>query len=120
PPRTPSRAPPPSPRSGRRSGRAASPVQIDFTGPVIEWRGPAPYLFVAVPEDEAALIESVSAGITYGWGMIPVDVTIGGTTWYTALWPRKGTYVVPLKTDICRAERIDLDDVVTVGLFLDV
>jgi hypothetical protein len=95
-------------------------VQIDFTGPVIEWRGPAPYLFVQVPDDAAALIESVSTGITYGWGMIPADVTIGETSWYTALWPRQGTYVVPLKTDVRKAEGIDLDDVVTVGLFLDV
>jgi uncharacterized protein DUF1905 len=95
-------------------------VELTFTGPVVEWRGPAPYHFVEVPEDEAALIESVSAGITYGWGMIPADVTIGGTTWYTALWPRQGAYVVPLKDRIRRAEGIELDDVVTVRLSLDV
>ena len=95
-------------------------MELTFTGPVIEWRGPAPYLFVGVPEDEAALIESVSAGITYGWGMIPANVTIGETTWYTALWPREGAYVVPLKVRIRRAEGIDLDDVVTVRLSLDV
>jgi hypothetical protein len=95
-------------------------MELTFTGPVIEWRGPAPYLFVAVPEDEAALVESVSAGLTYGWGMIPADVTIGETTWYTALWPRKGAYVVPLKTWVREAEGIDLDDVVTVSLSLDV
>jgi hypothetical protein len=95
-------------------------VEVTFTGPVIEWRGPAPYHFVAVPEDEAALIESVSAGITYGWGMIPADVTIGETTWYTALWPRQGSYVVPLKARLRKAEGIELDDVVTVRLTLDV
>jgi hypothetical protein len=95
-------------------------VEIDFTGSVIEWRGPAPYYFVRVPEDEAALIESVSAGITYGWGMIPADVTIGETTWYTALWPREGAYVVPLKDKIRKAEGIELEDVVTVRLALDV
>jgi hypothetical protein len=95
-------------------------MDVSFAGPVIEWRGPAPYHFVRVPEDEAALIESVSAGITYGWGMIPANVTIGATTWYTALWPREGAYVVPLKEKIRRAEGIELDDVVTVHLALDV
>lgn len=95
-------------------------MHIDFAGPVIEWRGPAPYFFVAVPEDEASLIESVSAGISYGWGMIPADVTIGATTWYTALWPRQGAYVVPLKDAIRKAEQINLYDVVTVRLMLDV
>lgn len=95
-------------------------MELSFTGPVIEWRGPAPYHFVTVPDDEAAEIEAVSAGITYGWGMIPADVTIGDTTWYTALWPRQGTYVVPLRDRIRRAEGIELDDVVTVHLSLDV
>lgn len=95
-------------------------MELSFTGPVVEWRGPAPYHFVVVPEDEAAVIESVSAGITYGWGMIPADVTIGATTWYTALWPRQGAYVVPLKAWVRQAEGIGLDDVVTVHLLLDV
>ena len=95
-------------------------MELGFTAPVIEWRGPAPYYFVAVPDDEAAAIEAVSAGITYGWGMIPADVTIGQTTWYTALWPRRGSYVVPLKDRIRRAEGIELDDVVGVRLSLDV
>ncbi len=52
--------------------------------------------------------------------MIPATVTIGETSWYTALWPRDGLYVVPLKVRIRRAEGIDLDDVVTVRLSLDV
>ena len=95
-------------------------MEIEFSGELVEWRGPAPYHFVVVPEDDAAVIESVSAGITYGWGMIPADVTIGETTWYTALWPRQGAYVVPLKDAIRRAEGIELDDVVTVHLSLDV
>lgn len=95
-------------------------MELSFSGPVIEWRGPPPYFFVRVPDDEASLIESVSAGISYGWGMIPADVTIGETTWYTALWPRTGAYVVPLKDVVRRAERIDLDDLVTVRLMLDV
>ena len=95
-------------------------MELAFTAPVIEWRGPAPYYFVEVPEDEATAIEAVSAGITYGWGMIPADVTIGSTTWYTALWPRDGSYVVPLKVRIRRAEGIELDDVLDVRLSLDV
>ena len=95
-------------------------MELVFAGPLFEWRGPAPYHFVGVPEDEAALIESVSAGITYGWGMIPVAVTIGATTWTTSLWPKDGAYVVPLKDKIRHAEGIGLGDVVTVRLRIDV
>ncbi len=95
-------------------------MELEFTGPVFEWRGPAPYHFVAVPEDEAAIIQETAAALTYGWGMIPGTLRIGDTTWTTSLWPKDGSYVVPLKDKIRRAEGIELDDVVTVSLTLDV
>ena len=95
-------------------------MELQFTGPVFEWRGPAPYHFVAVPEDEAAIIQETAAALTYGWGMIPGTLRIGETTWTTSLWPKDGSYVVPLKDKIRQAEGIELDDVVTVTLTLDV
>ena len=52
--------------------------------------------------------------------MIPVRVRIGNTEWTTSLWPKDGRYVVPLKAAVRRAERIDLGDVITVCLTLDV
>ena len=62
----------------------------------------------------------VAAAITYGWGMIPVAVTVGATTMTTALWPKEGTYYVPLKDKLRHAEDISLGDVVTVHLRVDV
>ena len=52
--------------------------------------------------------------------MIPVAVTIGATTWTTALWPKDGRYVVPLKDEVRHAEGIGLGDVVTVRLRIEV
>lgn len=95
-------------------------MDVEFTGPVIEWRGPAPYYFVTVPQDQAEMIQDVAAAVTYGWGMIPVTVTIGDTEWYTALWPRQGQYVVPLKDWVRKDELIGLDDVVSVRLSIAV
>ena len=95
-------------------------MELEFTGPVFEWRGPAPYHFVAVPEDEAAIIQETAAALTYGWGMIPGTLRIGETTWTTSLWPKDGSYVVPLKDKIRQAEGIELADVVTITLTLDV
>ena len=66
-------------------------MDLEFTDAVFEWRGPAPYHFVWVPEDDAALIQDLASAITYGWGMIPVAVTIGATTWTTSLWPKDGS-----------------------------
>jgi len=91
-------------------------VELEFSGAVFEWRGPSPFHFVAVPEEESAMLESVSSLVTYGWGMIPVDVEIGATQWTTSLYPKDDRYVVPLKSVIRRAEGIEIGDVVTVHL----
>ena len=95
-------------------------MQLEFSGDVWEWRGPAPYHFVWVPEEQAAALDDVAAMVSYGWGMIPADVTIGDTTWYTALWPKEGRYVVPLKDRIRRAEGIELGMVVDISLTVKV
>jgi hypothetical protein len=95
-------------------------MDLEFTGDVWQWKGPAPHHFVTVPEDECAELESVSALVTYGWGMIPVTVGIGDTEWTTSLWPKDGGYIVPLKAAVRRSERIDVGDVVTVRLAVSV
>lgn len=95
-------------------------MELEFDGEVFSWRGPAPHQFVRVPEDESAEIQALSAAITYGWGMIPVEVRIGTTRWTTSLWPKDDGYVVPLKVMVRRAEGIDLGDTVSIRLTLDV
>ncbi|GEP36787.1 hypothetical protein NPS01_04500 [Nocardioides psychrotolerans] len=95
-------------------------MDLEFTGEIWEWRGPAPYHFVSVPEDECAELLAVSPMVSYGWGMIPASVRIGATDWTTALWPKDGGYVVPLKDKIRNAESLTLGDVVTVALTIAV
>lgn len=95
-------------------------MDLRFSGEVWYWRGPAPFHFVTVPDEQSAALESASAQVSYGWGMIPATVRIGGTTWTTSLWPKNGGYVVPLKDKVRRAEEIEVGDVVTVGLTIDV
>ncbi|MEO7070078.1 MAG: DUF1905 domain-containing protein [Nostocoides sp.] len=92
---------------------------LTFAGEIWEWRGPAPFHFVTVPEEEAAEIEAAAHLVTYGWGMVPVAVRIGATDFTTALWPKNGGYVLPLKVHVRRAERLELGDEVTVRLTLD-
>ena len=95
-------------------------MELEFSGPLFEWRGPAPYHFVAVPEDEAEQLRETAAGVTYGWGMIPVTGRIGRTGFTTSLWPKDGGYVVPIKVAVRRPERLELGQLVTVHLTVDV
>jgi len=91
-------------------------VIFDFAGPVFEWRGPSPYYYVAVPDEESADIKEASALLTYGWGVIPVVVRVGDTEWETSLFPKDGRYLVPLKDKVRQAEGIDEGDVIEVRL----
>ncbi len=94
-------------------------MELRFTGAIWHWRGPAPYHFVTVPDDESAQLHDVSPLVSYGWGMIPVTASIGGTDWTTSLWPKNGGYVVPIKDVVRKGERLDIGDVVTVRLAID-
>jgi len=93
---------------------------MDVTGEVWFWRGPSPYHFVTVDDDASAAIKAASAAVTYGWGMIPVSAELGSTAWTTSLFPKDGRYLVPLKDKVRDAEGVDVGDVVTVRLSIDV
>ena len=95
-------------------------MDLEFSGEVWSWRGPAPYHFVTVPEEDSAELEEMAAAVTYGWGMIPVAARIGETRWTTSLFPKDGGYVVPLKDLVRKAEGIDVGDHVTLRLSVDV
>lgn len=103
----------------RRAVAAASypeGVQLEFSGQIWFWRGPSPWHFVTVPDDECAALEAASALVSYGWGMIPVTARIGDTEWTTSLFPKDGQYVVPLKSLVRKTERLELRTTVTVRL----
>jgi hypothetical protein len=93
-------------------------MRLEFTGEIWEWRGPAPFHFVTVPEAEAGMIAAASELVTYGWGMIPVTGTAGNTAFTTSLWPQNGGYVVPIKAAVRTAEGLGIGD--TVRLVLEI
>ena len=79
-----------------------------------------PFHFVAVPQAESEQIEDLKALVTYGWGVIPVTARIGETEFTTSLFPKDGRFLVPVKDAVRRAERLELDDTVTVHLTIAV
>jgi hypothetical protein len=91
-------------------------MELEFEGEIWFWRGPSPYHFVTVPDEESAALASTASVVSYGWGMIPVTARIGETDWTTSLFPKDGGYVVPLKDLVRKAEDLDVGDVVTIRL----
>ncbi len=90
-------------------------MDFEFDGPVVEWRGPAPYFFVRVPEEESADIKAAAKGLEY-WGQVPVVVRIEETEFSTALFPKDGCYLLPLRAVVRRDAGVEVDQVVTVSL----
>ena len=95
-------------------------MDLEFSGEIWFWRGPAPWYFITVPDEECRALEAAAPAVTYGWGMIPVTARIGRTDWTTSLFPKDGRYIVPVKAVVRKAERVDVGDTVTVRLTVDV
>lgn len=95
-------------------------MTLEFEGEIISWRGPAPYLFVPVPDDLSDEIRAIARRASYGWGCIPVHATIGTTKFTTSLFPKDGRYLVPVKVVVQKAESVGEGDTVTVKLSIEI
>ncbi len=91
-------------------------MELEFSGRIWYWRGPSPYLFVTVPQAESSDLRAISSIVSYGWGVIPVQVRIGRTEWKTSLFPKDGLYLVPIKVMVQKAERIGEGDRVSIHM----
>lgn len=93
-------------------------MDLQFRGEMWFWKGPAPWHFITVPEEDCDELSGMSAVVSYGWGMIPVTARIGRTEWKTSLWPKDGRYIVPVKAAVRRAEGLALGEAVMVRLIV--
>ena len=91
-------------------------MDLDFTAELFEWRGPAPFYWLSIPEDGCEYVRAEAAQASYGWGAIPVRARIGGTEWETSLLPRGGGYVLPVKNAVRTAEQVGVGDTVGVAM----
>jgi hypothetical protein len=91
-------------------------VHLRFRGEIVFWRGPAPWHFVRLPDEEGELLAANVAALSYGWGCIPVAATLDGVRYTTSLFPKEGGYLLPVKADVRRRAGVELGDVVDVEM----
>ena len=91
-------------------------MQFTFDAEVIHWRGPAPYFYAPLPAAAADEIRRAAKRVSYGWGVIPVEAAVGGIVFTTSLFPRDGTYLLPLKDAVRRPTGITAGDVIHVEM----
>jgi hypothetical protein len=93
-----------------------STVEFQFEAEVIHWRGPSPYFFAPIPEQHGDEIKKVAKFATYGWGVIPVEATINGFMFGTSLFPRDGSYLLPLKDAVRRKCNLTAGDSISASV----
>lgn len=95
-------------------------ARYTFTAPLWQWMARLDeWFFVSVPEGMSDEIAARSDGLTGGFNSVPVQVTIGRTSWRTSIFPGgDGRYSLPLKKAVRVAERIERDSIVDVVLEL--
>jgi hypothetical protein len=86
-----------------------------FTSKVWLYPGMAGWHFVGVPKAESALIKQ-GVKVKAGFGSIPVEVSVGGQTWVTSIFPDKksGQYLLPLKAMVRKKAGIYADDTIEI------
>ena len=96
------------------------PYTLAFKAKVWIYEGPTPWYFVTVPEKESGALKKKFGAFHRGWGSIPVQVTIGASSWKTSIfWEKKGTYILPIKKEIRRAEKISFGSLTTINLLIE-
>jgi hypothetical protein len=96
----------------------ADAVIVTFDAELWIWdaRRDDSWTFVSLPADASEEIRDLADGPRRGFGSVRVRVTVGGSVWTTSIFPdsARGTYVLPVKRAVRKAEALDAGDVATV------
>ncbi|MDJ1115114.1 DUF1905 domain-containing protein [Microbacterium dauci] len=87
---------------------------VEFEGELFRWQSRADdWYFAPLPPEVSADIREVSRP-GRGFGSVPVQVTVGDSTWRTSIFPdaQRGVYVLPMKKAVREAEGISEGDLV--------
>ncbi|NCN52308.1 DUF1905 domain-containing protein [Candidatus Parcubacteria bacterium] len=90
--------------------------KFTITSKVWLWPGDmAAWHFAGIDKKLASEITELYGKNRRGFGSLPVMVKLGKTSWKTSIFPdsRSGTYLLPLKVKVRKAEDIYEDDEVT-------
>ena len=91
-----------------------------FEGRLHAWREeePGSWVFVNLPPELSDEIDDALSGPPRAFGSVRVKVRCGTSEWATSLFPSKqaGTYVLPVKQAVRRAEELEPGDTATFTL----
>jgi Domain of unknown function (DUF1905) len=97
-------------------------VVVSFDAELWLWdaRRTDSWTFVSLPAEASEEIRDLAGGPRRGFGSLRVRVTVGGSTWTTSIFPdsARGSYVLPIKRVVRKAEALDVGDFASVTVRL--
>lgn len=93
---------------------------FEFASELWIYPGEGAWYFLTLPNDVSDEIDDL-VGERAGFGSVPVEVTIGASTWKTSLFPDKksASFVLPVKKPIRVREGLEEHSTVRVQLRVD-
>lgn len=95
-------------------------ITYKFTSPVWQHPSPGGWYFVSLPIEFSEEIRQNMKWQEEGWGRMKTKSKIRETSWHTAIWydTKLGTYILPLKVDIRKKEKIKIGDIFEIEIIL--
>ena len=90
--------------------------RFNIKSELFKWQGEAAWFFVRIDEKVSENIKDNFGMMARGWGSLPVNVSLGESRWKTSIFPEKGTYLLPVKSQIRKAEKINDGDPVNLEI----
>lgn len=92
-----------------------------FKGKVWKYKGLNGWYFVTLPSSLGKKIRKTHVSSEEGWGRLRTSAQIKKTQWATAIWfdTKIGSYLLPLKSTVRKAESIEINSIVKVDLQID-
>lgn len=80
--------------------------------------GMAGWHFITIPKKESEQIKKEFGSKKRGWGSLPVQVTLGDTSWKTSIFPdtKASAYLLPLKSQVRKKEAVFAKDTVSFSI----
>ena len=95
-------------------------LQYEFSGQTWQHAGAGGWYFISLPVELAKEIRENLKDEEEGWGRLKVHAKIGKSEWKTAIWfdTKHDTYLLPLKAEIRKAEKILHMQIMSVTIWL--
>lgn len=96
-------------------------LEFTFDGEVFKSEAEGGWHFIQLPLDLGEELAKIAtgSGMRGRWGSLKVEATVGHTTWNTSIFPDdEGSFLLPVKAEVRKAEEVGAGDLVEVILEL--